>query len=130
MNVQLLDHVTLNTRHLDECIRFYSEVLGMENGPRPDFGFPGAWMYLEGRPVVHIMAMDNARGGTSGPIDHIAFSYENIAPELDRMKAAGVTIVQPIADRPDGVKSFFIAGPDAVSIEIVEAKPIPDGLWR
>jgi catechol 2,3-dioxygenase-like lactoylglutathione lyase family enzyme len=64
------------------------------------------------------------------PIDHIAFSYENIEPELERMKAAGVTIAQPIAERPEGVKSFFITGPDAVSIEIVEAKPIPDGLWR
>ena len=52
------------------------------------------------------------------------------APEFERMKAAGVTIVQPIAERRDGVKSFFVAGPDAVSIEIVEDKPIPDGLWR
>jgi catechol 2,3-dioxygenase-like lactoylglutathione lyase family enzyme len=46
------------------------------------------------------------------------------------MRAAGVTITQPIAERPDGVKSFFVTGPDNVSIEIVEAKPIPDGLWR
>ena len=58
------------------------------------------------------------------------FAPENIAPELDRMRAAGVTIAQPIAERPDGVKSFFVTGPDNVSIEIVEAKPIPDGLWR
>ena len=64
------------------------------------------------------------------PIDHIAFSYERIAPEFDRMRAAGVAIAQPIAERPDGVKSFFVTGLDAVSIEIVEAKPIPDGLWR
>ena len=64
------------------------------------------------------------------PVDHVAFSYENIAPELERMRAAGVPIVRPIAERPDGVKSFFITGPEAVLIEIVEAKPIPDGLWR
>jgi catechol 2,3-dioxygenase-like lactoylglutathione lyase family enzyme len=64
------------------------------------------------------------------PVDHIAFSYENVAPEFDRLKAAGATILQPIAERPEGVKSFFVAGPDNVVIEIVEAKPIPDGLWR
>ena len=30
----------------------------------------------------------------------------------------------------DDLKSFFVRGPDNVLIEIVEAKPIPDGLWR
>jgi catechol 2,3-dioxygenase-like lactoylglutathione lyase family enzyme len=46
------------------------------------------------------------------------------------MRAAGATILQPIADRPEGVKSFFIEAPDGVVVEIVEAKPIPDGLWQ
>ena len=47
------------------------------------------------------------------------------------MKAAGVQIVKPIATAPaDDVKSFFVRGPDNVLLEIVEAKPIPDGLWR
>ena len=47
------------------------------------------------------------------------------------MKAGGVQIVEPIAERPgDGLKSFFVQGPDNVLLEIVEAKPIPDGLWR
>ena len=47
------------------------------------------------------------------------------------MKAAGVQIEAPIAMRPaDDLKSFFVRGPDNVLIEIVEAKPIPDGLWR
>jgi catechol 2,3-dioxygenase-like lactoylglutathione lyase family enzyme len=65
------------------------------------------------------------------PVDHIAFSYENIQREFDRMKAGGVQIVAPIAQRPaDDLKSFFIQGPDNVLLEIVEAKPIPDGLWR
>ena len=47
------------------------------------------------------------------------------------MKAAGVQIVEPIAQRPaDDLKSFFIQGPDNVLLEIVEAKPVPEGLWR
>lgn len=65
------------------------------------------------------------------PVDHIAFSYENIQPAFDRMKAAGLQIAEPIAMRPaDNLNSFFLYGPDNVLIEIVEAKPIPDGLWR
>jgi catechol 2,3-dioxygenase-like lactoylglutathione lyase family enzyme len=65
------------------------------------------------------------------PIDHIAFSYPNIQPVFDRMRAGGVTIVEPIAARPaHDLRSFFIQGPDQVLVEIVEAKPIPDGLWQ
>jgi len=65
------------------------------------------------------------------PIDHIAFSYEDIAPVFERMKRDGVEIVSPIAERSDfGFRSFFIQGPDGVLVEIVEAEPIPDGLWK
>lgn len=64
------------------------------------------------------------------PIDHVAFSYRRIEPVFDRMKAAGVEIVEPITARESyGMKSFFVLAPDHVLIEIVEAKPIPEGLW-
>ncbi len=40
-------------------------------------------------------------------------------------------IVEPVAARPGiGLKSFFVQGPDHVLIEIVESKPIPEGLWQ
>ena len=46
------------------------------------------------------------------------------------MKAAGVEIVEPITFKDEfNMKSFFVMGPDKVVLEIVEAKPIPDGLW-
>lgn len=47
-----------------------------------------------------------------------------------RLESAGVEIVQPIRlDRKLNLKSFFVMGPDRVTIEIVEAKPIPEGPW-
>jgi catechol 2,3-dioxygenase-like lactoylglutathione lyase family enzyme len=64
------------------------------------------------------------------PIDRIGFSYREIEPVFERMKAAGVTILEPIAERSDlKLKSFLVEGPDRVSVEIVEAKPIPEGTW-
>ncbi|MCH8203992.1 MAG: VOC family protein [Candidatus Hydrogenedentes bacterium] len=64
-------------------------------------------------------------------IDHIAFSYRDLGPVFERMKANGAEIVRPIAhdDRFNHV-SFFVRGPDKVLIEIVEAKPIPEGSWE
>jgi catechol 2,3-dioxygenase-like lactoylglutathione lyase family enzyme len=64
-------------------------------------------------------------------IDHIAFSYRNIQPVYDRMKAAGVEIVDDIKTRPEfGMKSFFVRGPDKVLVEIVEEKPLPESAWE
>lgn len=64
------------------------------------------------------------------PINHIAFSYRDIDPVYERMVASGVEIVSPPKmDEHFRFRSFFVRGPDQVLIEIVEAKPIPEGLW-
>lgn len=64
------------------------------------------------------------------PIDHIAFSYRQIEPVFRRMEAAGVKIVEPIALREAyQMRSFLVEGPDQVLIEIVEERPIPEGIW-
>ncbi len=61
----------------------------------------------------------------------MAFSYRKIEPVFERMKAAGVKIVEPITERPQfKLKSFLVEAPDKVTVEIVEAKPIPEGVWE
>lgn len=45
VSVGVLDHFNIRTRNLAETVRFYEDVLGLENGARPNFAFPGAWMY-------------------------------------------------------------------------------------
>jgi catechol 2,3-dioxygenase-like lactoylglutathione lyase family enzyme len=64
-------------------------------------------------------------------IDHLAYSYRQIDPVLERMRAKGVVITSEPAVRPEhGLRSFFVEGPDKVSLEIVETKPIPEGVWE
>lgn len=146
----LFNHVHFSVDDVAKTADWYERILGMTfpasaKGPKPTDPNArwGSAARLDGVSFVliykdhyyadseHRLPVGRTLQSTEGtPIDHIAFSYENIAPELDRMRAAGVPIVRPIAERADGLKSFFITGPDAVSIEIVEAKPIPDGLWR
>ena len=54
MSVGVLDHYNASTRKLNETVRFYEDVLGFMNGPRPPFDFPGAWLYSAGHPVLHL----------------------------------------------------------------------------
>ncbi len=64
------------------------------------------------------------------PIDRIAFSYRDIQPVFERMKGSGVKIIEPITQRKEfNMKSFLVEGPEQVTIEVVEAKPIPEGIW-
>jgi hypothetical protein len=47
------------------------------------------------------------------------------------MKQAGVKIVRSIAvDESLKLKSFFVLAPDDVLVEIVEARPLPEGVWE
>lgn len=65
------------------------------------------------------------------PIERIGFAYEDIEPVFARMQSQGAKIIEPITERPEfNMKSFVVEGPDKVLIEVVEAKPIPEGAWN
>ena len=44
-----LDHYTLRTRKPAETVRFYCAAVGLTEGWRPGFRFPGHWLYLGDR---------------------------------------------------------------------------------
>ncbi len=46
MAVTGMNHFTIIARDLEETRRFYSDVIGLAEGFRPDLGFPGAWFYV------------------------------------------------------------------------------------
>lgn len=147
----LFNHVHFSTEDVAAMAGWFEKHLGMQfppaaKGPRPTDPTArwGTSARIDGVSVVIIykdhyyadsekrLAVGRKLETTKGsPIDHIAFSYTNIQPVFERMRAAGVPILEPIANRPaHNLKSFFIQGPDNVVIEIVEAKPIPDGIWQ
>jgi catechol 2,3-dioxygenase-like lactoylglutathione lyase family enzyme len=66
----------------------------------------------------------------SSAVDHIAFSFSSLEAVLRRMRSAGVQIVaEPAKDARYGHKSFSVRGPDQILIEIVEDRPLPEGIW-
>jgi catechol 2,3-dioxygenase-like lactoylglutathione lyase family enzyme len=82
---QGLDHCTLRTPQSPETVAFFETVLQLQSGPRPPFGFAGAWLYAaNGTPVLHLIAWqagdapligylgDRPLASGSGCIDHLA----------------------------------------------------------
>ncbi|BAM88947.1 conserved hypothetical protein [Bradyrhizobium oligotrophicum S58] len=120
ISVGVLDHFNIRTRNLQETVRFYEDVLGLENGARPNFAFPGAWMYSEGRPVVHLVDISQTsepQKPDSGVVHHVAFVSRGFAGMKARLAAKDM----PFDARqvPGGeLWQIFVRDPNGVMIEL------------
>lgn len=60
MPLTKFDHVNVRTGKLAEMIEWYGDVLGLTEGFRPNFPFPGAWLYLGDQAIIHLVGTDPA----------------------------------------------------------------------
>ncbi|MBL1272358.1 MAG: VOC family protein [Oceanospirillales bacterium] len=58
MQVRRLDHVNIQTTQVEAMVAWYCDILGLRVGPRPDFPFPGAWLYADDAAVIHLVGQD------------------------------------------------------------------------
>ena len=93
MSVGVLDHFNIRTRKLSDTVRFYEDILGLAKGDRPNFAFPGAWMYSEGKPVVHLVDIsptEEQQKPDSGVVHHVAFASRDFAGMKRRLQSKGM----------------------------------------
>jgi len=120
MSVGMLDHYNVSTRKLGDTIRFYEQVLGLTNGPRPPFNFPGAWLYSGGHPVLHlndISSTDRQQPADSGVIDHVAFGSRGFEAIKQHLTGKGVSF--RVNQVPNSRRwQIFLTDPNNVMIEL------------
>lgn len=132
MSLGGLDHYAIRTLKLKETRDFYVDVLGMEDGERPDFPFPGHWLYVDGRALVHLVGIDpNDPSGLeeylgaidaekldgSGAVDHLAFRADDAKALIERVKRFEL----PYRDREvPGLSLFqvFLEDPNDITVEL------------
>lgn len=122
MALEGLDHFTIRVvpEQLGAVRCFYVEVLGLTEGARPGFSFPGHWLYLGGRPVVHLAgraADDLPQSAETGSIDHIAFS----ARGLERMRAHLRELGTEFREQPvpgQALYQLFLTDPAGILVEL------------
>jgi len=111
-----IDHANISTTKLAETRAFFVDVLGLKIGPRPNFGFGGAWLYAGDHAVVHLVERANART-PDGALDHFSLAVTELEPVLARLDAAGVPYV--VQDIPDGFgRQAFVKDPNGVTVEL------------
>ena len=133
MSLNSLDHCSIRTVMLDAARAFFADTLGMDDGDRPHFLFPVAWLYGDVAAVLHLVVVDpddtsgleKYLGGAtdaasltgSGAFDHIAFRAKDPDVMIGRMKEKGY----PFRERqvPDmDLFQVFVDDPNGITVEL------------
>ena len=87
-----MNHFTITAEDRAATLGFYCGLLGLQEGHRPDLGFPGAWLYADSNPqaVLHIYWDRPMPSARTGVIDHMAFTASGLIEVKARFDAAGV----------------------------------------
>ena len=133
MPVRTLDHCSIRTLKLKESQDFYVDVLGMDVGARPDLPFPGCWLYVDGRAVVHLVGIDpddssgltEYLGGNidpdalqgSGSLDHIAFCAMDASAMIKRLNKYKVPYRERQVPNMD-LYQLFVEDPNGITLEL------------
>ena len=132
MPLEQIDHYAIRTSKLEESREFYEDLLGLSVGDRPEFPFPGHWLYIGDHPVVHLVGIDEddpqglydylgvdelgeVTGG--GAVDHVAF----VASDAAGLKAKLETVNLPFRERtvPNlNLKQIFVEDPNEITVEL------------
>lgn len=122
MALEQLDHYTVRTRP-EDLVRvrdFYVEVLGLREGKRPPFNFPGHWLYCGGVPVVHLAGTvegDDGRPSGTGKLDHVAFRASGLAAMRKRLLDLDVSFDERTVPAL-GLHQLFLVDPGGIKVEL------------
>ena len=129
IRVKGIDHITIVVKDLDRTRAFYVDVIGMQEVPRPDFGFPGLW-FQAGSTQIHLN-VEGPEGGRAGLASqggsnmtrghHYAFLVDDAVAAARRIEALGLTLAAEPRSRPDGAIQMYVRDPDDYLIEVGQA---------
>jgi len=132
MPLSHIEHYLVSADDMDRTRDWYRDVLGMQEGPHPDFGFPVHWMYLDGKDVVHIGRNARDSGGNqkaylgrlaqnsgagTGAIDHIAFRARGLAATMAHLRHHGVEFSERRANG-QALYQLFLYDPNGIKVEL------------
>jgi catechol 2,3-dioxygenase-like lactoylglutathione lyase family enzyme/uncharacterized protein YunC (DUF1805 family) len=129
LRVKSIDHVTLVVKDIQRSRRFYVDVLGMREVPRPAFSFAGSW-FQAGATQVHLILEFEGSGPAgnllpaaqrSSRTQHVAFLVDDAESALGRLRELGVPVLSGPKPRPDGYLQVFVTDPDGHVVELCSA---------
>jgi YD repeat-containing protein len=111
------NHVSIHARNLEESVRFYVELFGMEKIPTYNFAFPVQYLRL-GDLQLHLFERD----AEAPPLHHIAFNVDDFEDAYLRAKDMGIleqaSFFEDMYELPDGTVQMYLRDPAGNLVEI------------
>lgn len=123
MTVRGLGHVNLRApaEAIERLRRFYIDVIGLHEGPRPVFrsGSSGYWLYAGDDAVMHLSIARNGGASTQSPgvFNHLAFDCDDLEATRSRLDAAGIAYETDIVDELHQTQ-LFLTDPAGIGVEL------------
>ncbi len=131
-----MNHFTIVAEDRAATFDFYVGLMGLKDGPRPDLGFPGAWLYAGGasnpgsaahandadsaaapQAVLHIIFGRPMPAVRTGVIDHLAFSATGLRDVKERLDARGLHYSFR-QQAESGIWQLFCFDPNGARVEL------------
>lgn len=122
-----LDHfnITGPMELLEAAKAFYTEVLGLAVGPRPQVPVRGYWLYAGEQAILHL-AEGEAVAGKGGYLDHIAFACDDLAGLQARLAAHNVAHTVHCFEAVKFTQ-IFLHDPAGIGVELNFHNQMPGG---
>ncbi len=124
MKVVKLLHTRMRVSDLDETIRFYTTVLGLEVLERKTSPRGSQLAFLKVPNSDELIELTSFP--PSGPVTvqedlvHLAFQVENLDDTIASLQAKGVRVTDGPTTTSSGSRFIFIDAPDGYEIELIE----------
>lgn len=126
-----MDHFTIVSDDLQATRRFYVEVLGLAEGPRPPFPVPGFWLYAAEQPVLHVVGVTQMPEPRRGVLDHMAFRAAGLERMWLTLEEHGVGFSVVRAPGTERTWQLFMQDPNGVEVELdFDAAELPPADWK
>lgn len=129
MPAYVLNHVSVSARDLEESIRFYEELFGMERIPTPNFGGRVQWLRV-GTQQLHLAERDqqpsrfNHFGITVDDFPWVYYRAKEMGVFEDRMQG------YHLCELPDGKVQLYLRDPAGNVLEVhhPDVSTLPDDI--
>lgn len=126
MQIFGVDHIAIDTRDIEESIRFYSSVMGfplMRRVPNGDTEL--VYMQVDSHCCIELfdhfanLPLEERIDGAAAGVKHIAFAVDGIDEWNRRLINAGVEFTLPLCDLEHlGTRALLFKDPNGVIIEL------------
>lgn len=114
--------VTINVNNMEESIKFYKDLIGLEILDRftPYEGVEIVMLGEENGTMVELISNQTTKLKTKGI--SIGFKVDSLEESIETMKNNGVKILtEPVSPSPD-LEFYFVEDPNGLEIQLIKMK--------